>query len=1053
MWYPRHEMTGRVNELSFSGVKCSGISCTLIKFEFFNLAALVRLILLSFFLFSFVGTGFTQHAKQYSFRHFSVSNGLASNTVSAAVQDGDGYIWIATVNGLQRYDGNSFLTFRANDKDPSSLPSTRIIALFIDRKKKLWVLGDNFRIGTFDTRKFVFREVPITDKKNLFPPIQFLELPTGELLLKAHGLLYLYKEADNQFIPANQLFPLPDKWLLHNISWDAFRKKYWITSDSGLVQFDPITKHSNYRGHNIDKDPIIEMFKDRTHTAYVFTDAAGNVAFMSWPPTTGTPTILRYNNKSARKEAFTLIPQLSYHEINGFLQQRNGRLWVYGMPFFMEWTDENQPFSPLVGENLDEPRIKYDYAYHAFEDRESNIWISTDNGVYVFNPEAQIFNTYGLLRPKDKAPKEKPVTAVTQLKDGKIFIGAWGSGGLYCYDNDFKPLPLPSAFSERAKTYTVWDMGINSKNKALWITLQSGGVVVYDPKANKVTELYPDVFGKSTIRQVDDDTLGNMWFGTQNGKLIKWDYIKSGGDPSKGYELVHQANSLILKVHYDYKGFIWVGTEGEGLLKIDTRTNQIVKRFTQESPPGERLFDNSPSDMTYYDDSTLIVTAGCINIVNTKTNTISYLGVADGLPSNTAASVENDSKGILWVGMTNGICRVNLQKKLISYYDRRDGIAYDKFSKTGVQELLDGRLVFFTEHNFLVFDPAAFGQRNRPAKPYLTSFRLGGKPLSIDSLLKARRVTLNYDNTSIGIDFSALSYLQQTKVHYYYMLENLDKDWIHSDKPMEVVYNYLPPGNYVFKVKSENADGMTGPEMASLPIIVRAPFWNTWWFYGLVILLIITILYIIDKERLNKRASIRQMRREIAGNLHSEISKTLSNINVLSEMAKIKADKNIEQSKEFIGQISSKSRYMMEAMDDMLWSIDPQNDSMKKTMLRIKELTDGMRSSYDVDIDLIVDHKVQTLELDMKLRHEIFFFYKESMTFLLDHTSCSQIFVNINQVKTKMLIEILSECQMTEDFKSRFQKMIARRAEALSGTVDVIADSRSFSVVLYLPLK
>jgi hypothetical protein len=145
---------------------------------------------------------------------------------------------------------------------------------------------------------------------------------------------------------------------------------------------------------------------------------------------------------------------------------------------------------------------------------------------------------------------------------------------------------------------------------------------------------------------------------------------------------------------------------------------------------------------------------------------------------------------------------------------------------------------------------------------------------------------------------------------------------------------------------------------------------------------------------------------------------------------------------------------MMEAMDDMLWSIDPQNDSMKKTVLRIKELTDNMRSSYDVDIDLIVDHKVQALELDMKLRHEIFFFYKEALTFLLDNSSCNQIFVNINQVKHKMLIEILSECsQVAEEFKSRFKKIITKRAEALSGTIDVLADNRSFSVVLYLNLK
>ena len=1029
------------------------INSALIKFEFFNLAALMRIVAHFILVLVFSGSAFAQHARQYSFKHFSVSNGLASNTVSATVQDADGFIWMATVNGLQRYDGNSFITFRANENDPSSIPSTHILYLFLDSKKNLWIVGDNQRAGIFDTRKFVFKEVPIIDRKPFYYPITFLQLPTGQVLLKAHGLLYGYDEKSKTFRVANSLFPVPDKWGLNNLHWDEQRKKYWISCDSGLLQFDPATKRVNYRGHNIDKDPVIDTFKDQRWVSNVFTDVKGNVIFTSWPPRTGVPLIIRYNEKLHRKEAFNLLAHLGYHEIIGFLQQRNGRLWIHGMPFFMEWTDEKQPFTLLSGENLDEPRIKYDYAYHAFEDRESNIWISTDNGIYLFNPEAQVFNTYGLLRPGDKAAKERPVTAVTQLKDGKIFIGTWGSGGLYCYDNDFKPQPLPSGFSEKAKSYTVWDMSVNSKTGELWITLQDGGVVVYNPKTNKSVEVYPEVFEKSTIRQVDDDTLGNMWFGTQNGKVVKWDYKKSGNDPAKGYELICQT-AMVLKVHYDYQGFIWVGTSGEGLLKIDTKTNKTVKTFTKESPPGERLFSNVPGDMTYYDDSTLIVTAGCINIVNTRTNTIRYLSTAEGLPSNTAESAERDNKGILWVGMTNGICRVNLEKKRISYFDRRDGIAYDKFSKTGVQELTDGRLVFFTDHNFLVFNPEAFGQHNRPAKPYLTSFRLGGKTLSIDSLLKAGRVTLNYDNTSIGIDFSALSYAQQSKMHYYYMLEGLDKDWIHSDKPLEVVYNYLPSGDYTFRVKSENADGVNGQQTASLFIVVRPPFWNTWWFYSLVLLLIITILYVIDKERLSRRASLRQMRRQIAGNLHTEISKTLNNINVLSEIAKIKADKNIEQSKEFIGQISSKSRYMIEAMDDMLWSLDPQNDSMKKTVLRIKELTEGMRSSYDVDIDLIVDHKVQALELDMKLRHELFFFYKESMTFLLENSSCRQIFVNINQVKSKMLVEILSECgHVTEDFKTRFKKLITKRAEALAGTIDLIADNRSFSVVLYLNLK
>jgi ligand-binding sensor domain-containing protein len=997
------------------------------------------------------GTACAQHAKQYSFKHFSVSNGLASNTVSRVVQDNDGYIWMATVNGLQRYDGNSFITFKANANDKSSIPSTHIVDLFLDKKKNLWLISDQYRVGIFDTKKFAFKEVSVHLQKPFVYQPTLLELPSGELLLKEDSWLYRYAENKNQFVPADHLFPLPSHWKPDAIHWDESVKKYWILCDSGFVQFDPASRHANYRGHNVDKDPVIKAFEKQVGPGVLQIDAQGNVIYVYWPPLAGGPDIYRYNRKLTKVEKFSLGTQLGYHEINGFLKQRNGRLWVYGVPFFMEWTEEKQPFIRLTGENSEDPMIEFDYAYQAFEDKESNIWMATDNGVYLFNPDAQIFNTYNIIRPDGKPAKDVSVQAIAEMDDGKIYVGCWGTG-VYCFDKKFNPLPLPSAFGAKGYNLSVWDMSVHPKTGELWITLQAGGIAVYNSKTNRLVEVYPEIFGGSTIRQVDEDTSGNMWFGTQNGKVIKWDYKKAGNDPTKGYELVCQTG-LVFKVHYDYQGFIWVGTHSKGLLKIDARTKRVVKVFTTDGPPGERLFSNLVGDMTYYNDSTLIVSAGCLNILNTRTNQIHFLSADDGLPSNTTESIERDKRNILWVGMTNGICRVNLEKKLVSYFDRRDGIAYDKFEKAGVKELEDGKLVFFTSHNFLSFDPEDFGQQSLPPKPYITSFKLAGQTLSMDSLFNAGKVVLSYDNTSIGIDFSAMTYLQQRKLHYYYMLEGVDKDWIHVDHPIEAIYNYLPAGSYTFKVKSENADGVISDEIASIPIEVRPPFWKAWWFYSLIILLAIVVLYIIDKERVSKRKSLAQMRRQIANNLHSEVSNTLNNINVLSEMAKIKADKNLDQSKEFIGQISHKSRYMIEAMEDMLWSIDPQNDSMKKTVLRIKELTEGMRSAYDADIDLIVDHKVQALELDMKLRYELFFYYKEAMTFLLDHSMCKQIFVNIKQVRSKMLMEILSECHVSDEFKVRITKELKKRVAALPASWDVAVDNRSLSVVLYLNLK
>jgi ligand-binding sensor domain-containing protein/signal transduction histidine kinase len=994
---------------------------------------------------------FAQQAKQYSFKHFSMVNGLASNTVSSIIQDKDGYIWMATVNGLQRFDGSSFITFTAQKNNPSSIPADHINWFFMDRKKNLWLESEMNNIGIFDTKKFVYRKVTGIAEKGWVR--HMIELPTGELLLLQEGnRLFRYDENKGQFVPADQLIPGPPDWVRTEIKWDSLNKKYWISSDSGLVQFDPVSRHLNYRGHNIDNDPTIKAFEKQLRPVGVYTDPRRNLNFIYWPPSSSGARFYRFDKQKNAVDSFDFTSQLGYHEVKGMLRQRNGRFWLYGMPYFAEWDETQKPLNRIPNEYKNELSTRYDYAYNAYEDRENNIWIATDNGVYVFNPDKQIFNTYNLARPDGKPSFESMVQAMEELKDGTILVGCWGSG-LFAYDRNFNPIPLPKGLRERGPRYSVWDMATNYKTGDLWITNQGGIIGVYNQKTGVLTEVTPEIFGRSTIRQVDEDTSGNLWFGTHNGRVIKWDYIKSGGDPSKGYELICQTG-MVQKVHFEYQGFIWVATMGRGLLKIDAKTNKVLKTYTPEGEEGDRIFMNAPGDMTHYNDTTLLVAAGCVNIVNTRTGKITFFTTADGLPSNTIQSIEKDEHGILWLGLLNGICRLNLEKRLASYYDRRDGIAHDKFSMTGIKELSDRRLAFFTDRNFLVFDPDDFGQQETPPTPYITAFKLAGASLSLDSIQKESKAILKYNNTAFAINFSSLSYLQQRKVHYFYMLEGLDETWIHADRPMEVVYNHLAPGTYTFMVKSENTDGITSKGFASLVIVVRAPIWKTWWFYSLIALFAIAILYLLDRERMNRRRSMQQMRSQIGLNLHNEVNMALNNINVLSEIAKIKADKNIEQSKEYIGQISDKSRHMIEAMDDMLWSIDPQNDSMKKTLLRIKELTDGLRIANNVEIDLIVDNKVQMLELDMKLRHELFFFYKDAINFMVHHLYCQQVFVNINKVRSKLMLEILSECMdATDDYKAKFKAALGKRIKALPATIDLIAEQKSFAVVLYIDVK
>ena len=1018
----------------------------------------MRNVYLALFLFVWVPLCvFGQRARQYSFKHFSTLNGLVSNSANAIVQDQEGFIWIATTHGLQRYDGNTFLTFKAAEGNAAAIPSSNIISLFKDKKDKLWLVGDNSSIGIFDTQKFEFRKVQGPKGVTATQHQYFVELPTGELLLLSNdGKVHMYVEKENRFVPALERLPMPVGWKISHVVWDQYNKKFWISSDSGLVQMDPMTRRLNYRDHNGTNDPVIKAMAHIKGITDISVDKEGNVLGVIQERSSIAPHLFYYNSKTRQVTASELVDDLGVWHIHtdGFLAQRSGRIWLFGMPFLAEWNRRQGRFEPVILGAESQQNGYFNKVALAFEDRENNIWVATDNGVLLFNPDGQVFSNYDLLRPGEPVSYDL-VQAIAETEDGRIFVGTW-RGGMYSYDKSLMPIPLPPVLKARGRALSVADMQEHVRTGDLWITQEEGRIDVFHPKSNTVTTIQDSIFNRSTVRQITEDTSGNMWFGTQSGRLIKWDYEKSGGNLKKGYSIVLEKLGIIRKVHYDYQGYIWVGTAQNGLYKIDTRTNKVVRRFTVDGPQGERLFSNSIKDITYYNDTTLLIAAGCLNIVNKKTFKVQFIGTQEGLPSNTIESVQKDKNNIVWMGMTNGISRLNLEKKIISYYDRRDGINYDKFIQTGVRQLSGGRIFFFTDHNFMVFDPANVSPKAQPPKPFITSIKIAGHPLSVDSLLKAKRVVLKYNNTSISIDFSAMSYLTQQKLHYYYMLEGLDKEWIHTDRPITAFYNYLPPGQYTFYVKCESIDGIPNENMAKFAISVRAPFWLTWWFYGLIALTFIGVWLLVDRERINKRKSLLQVRSEIASNLHNDISVTLSDINILSEMAKIKADKNVEQSKDFIDQINDKSRYTIAAMDDMLWSIDPANDSMLKTLERVKKITNELQSASGVAIDLIIDSKLEAMELDMKLRHDIFFLYKDAILFLVKNEYVKQVFVNmkLSPAKTNFILEILFDRPANlSEFELPFNRIIQKRLQELPASMDFMTESKHMSVVFNIRLK
>jgi len=402
---------------------------------------------------------------------------------------------------------------------------------------------------------------------------------------------------------------------------------------------------------------------------------------------------------------------------------------------------------------------------------------------------------------------------------------------------------------------------------------------------------------------------------------------------------------------------------------------------------------------------------------------------------------------------TSGIFRINIRSKIFIQFDRADGIANDRFIVAASYVLPDGKILFGADNQFVSFDPEKVQINNASPDVRITGFKLANKPLQLDSLLKRKRITLGPDDNSITIEFSGLSYNNTYIIRY--KLEGLEKDWKVADKNFQAIYSYLPPGTYTFLAQSEDAEGHSSKNITRLTFVVNPPFWKTWWFFCLLALVVAGVFYWLDKQRVNKIVALQSVRTEIASNLHDEVNTTLNNINLLSEMARIKADKDIDRSKEFIDQISLKSHSMILAMDDILWSIDPQNDSMEKSLLRMMEFADVMKNLYGAAIEIALDKKVRTLKLDMKTRHDVFLIFKEALRTIVEYSGGRQTLIHIDLFRNKLSVKLQDATANLDKNAAEIDasiKEMNNKAALIHADLDVQYDKKGIAIILLVPV-
>lgn len=978
-------------------------------------------------------TGQAQTPNSMVFTKLNSKNGLLTDVVLQSVQDAKGFLWIATENGLQRYDGNHFTNYHHIPGDSSSIPDNFINRLFVDSKGRLWVISGT-HIAQYNPEKNNFRTIRTGEQVRFIKKI--LEDHNGKILVvTVTREVYFFDETRMGFFEKYPLPALPGHFTVDNMAPTLEKDVYWLTTSTGAVKLNmnPASGLSAEGGSgSLYQDPKISGIKQ---TRYPYVDRSNSLWFVSFVPFKGLPALYNFNDKTGQLRVWDSvtnpITNVS-HEIWGIRQQRNGMTWIYG-PSILAYLDTTTgKFVHIKSSPGKENGIEYDYVVDLFEDRENNLWISSNKGLYRLNLSQQYFQYLPVQRMADTGRIDEHVTAILPVSDRETWIGTRGKG-VFSYDHHWKPIPNALMQGRPALANMEVICMIKTRSGDIWIGQRDGSILVYHPATDLVEKFSLSAVGGESVRQLLEDRKGNIWIGTNAGGLLTLEKGRWRDSLHSIHWLDTNSLSPVTRLYEDRQGMIWIGTMSDGLYKRHPDSYKVLAHYVQATVKEKGLGSMAANDMLQYDDSTLLIASQGISILNTRTNRFRYFGPADGLPSERTLNLIKDQQGKLWVITVSNIYQFNLERGLPIQYNRSNGLINSNFEIASHALLPGNQIVLGTFHDFLVFDLGKATDTTLLPNVLLTGLRLLDQPVSIDSALqKGNILTLPYDKSSLVIEFSTLSYSKHPTVQY--MLEGVDRDWITATE-MKASYPFLPPGTYAFKVRAIHEVGLIGDTVTLMTVRVQRPFWKSWIFYVILLLALLAFLYWQDRKRIRRKEYILRMRSQLATSLHEEVNTALGNISILSEVASMKADYDLEKSKMYIKQINHRSRHMIVAMNDMLWSIDPANDNMPKTVERLQEYVHGLNAELGVQYTLDMKHAIHSIELEMPNRYYTFCLFRSYVDLLVE-LGVKQAEIEIDAHKSELCFVLrfpFAEITHADFEQSMGKEPIANRMEDLGG--------------------
>ena len=821
------------------------------------------------------------NSQEINFKHININDGLSQNAVFAIMKDSRGFMWFGTKDGLNKYDGYDFLIFQHNPFDSTTLSANYITSLFEDSRGLIWVGTFDRGINVYDRTKDIFYRVDLGKDglsfRNAFEVKAIDEDGQGNIWVATSGdglfrvkfntenfefdIKRFIREIGNQnSLSSNQVLSI------HCDNNDQL----WIGTFNGLTQFDLKSgKYTNQVIHT--KNPKAPETSSQDAISSIYESENGTL----WLGMTGG--LVKFNKADRSYRYFPHrfdVFRYGWGNIVGIDEDKEGNLWLASPAELMKFDVKKEEYLSFTHDPFKPQTISFNSVSSVYTDNTGILWVGTTGmGIDFYDPKVNRFPVFEIIPGQSSRTTSFSVRSILEDDEGDVWVSGevlykWErkTGKIRSFE---KSSNEPTAFGNT----TVFSM-VQSKDGHIWAATTEG-LFRYHPKTENV-RLYIHEPGsdigipQSEVYAVYEDREGKIWIATEK-YLCRLDDAENGKFYSVPYHLGPSFYEQVRPVIFQDENLrMWLGTK-YGLFRFNVE-DETFTLFDNDPVQSTSLINNLVksicADPVFPERYLWIGTGGGLSRLDTESEIFFYYTEENGLPNNVIYGILPDDQKNLWISTNKGLSRFNPQSGTFRNYDINDGLQSNEFNTGAYYRSKSGELFFGGIKGFNYFFPSNISENLNIPNVVLTNIKVGDKSISHKtephflkkSVEQTEEIVLSHKDDILSFEFAALEFSAPEKNRYAYKLENFNDKWFYTDGERTATYTHLPPGEYVFRVKAANNDGVWNEEGLAVTVVVKPPWTRTtfaFFVFGLGVFLLVYLLRRYELNRINMRNQLK----------------------------------------------------------------------------------------------------------------------------------------------------------------------------------------------------